>query len=1812
MDEIDELLNGSLDIVEKADDNLIGDEEYNDLITPSAGRGAEWSKRYDVGNTGLGDSQWDDGATRKDVEEGKLNARRAELQPWQDQLANAASQAVLGEIVGGTLEGVGYLLDWEGIGNLVVGEEKEFGNWFSDIGKGIREGTADATQIYEKTPGEMNLSDSGYWFKNSVSVASTLSMMLPSMMATKVLGKIGRGLSKVIGKGAQKGAARFGKKISEEAFNMSSKMGVKADWMANGMSQAVVSRHIENTMESSGTFEETYNSRLTQINPKTNVLFTENEARESAAGAAAENYKHGWAMLAQDMVQYLAIGKVFNPITRQMEVAGKLGKGATGMAKNLKKAGGVAGTFASEGAEEGYQHYIASRAQLNSDLQAGLISQEEFDNQLGEVMGSDEAKTSMLFGGLGGSVFQMVGPKANEVFKSKSKKEIKKKSEEEFKNGIGNKNKVHAAMQIEKSLSDQSGSLEEIEMQQEELILSMVLDGLENDNMEMVMDAIANGPEMTKEELEKFGKENGYEWDNDLAKSGAKRALEVAAEVKAIHLKNRNKAKNKNVDPSIVKSMSRIEFQNKEYSKKIESTQKENRERIEGLTFDNKLKPQDSYLEAKDLESKIVATKVMIKRQQDALDKAIDKEIKKSKKELIKNHSYDLSVLEKQAKKLKEPKKGEKITADEKEGNDRAAKVFANEGLQHEIAGGYLKEMVFNDAITENQLQLGRLNDKAYQKALTKTKTEDSIKNTTDISTLENFNKEVEAGNIEGYTSAAEKKNITKKVSARIAELKQKVLDEKAKELDEKSKQDLKDKIDKENADKKTPDNNVVVPVKEALEDEHRYEEVWFEDQIADEQEQAVEDRTDKGKTIALLDGKGQTSSDYKTWTHNGVSKIGTVVRYELAKRGFHTVNPKSRGAKAVRFFNAMKAGTEITDAQRQFAYDHLPIQVFIGKEGDKINTFLTERPKPTDSDIMHERYQNNYANERKVIIDFLLTGTIPTSTIKHTGGGQLQTQKDDNGVVAENNIKDLKQVKASKKRPHLVFSDIDGNLMEMDKKTPSDAFRGKSLSVGEDENGKPMPYRGGLFLLLKKADGTPFPVRMNFLKNTQEQADVLADILIGISVPLNRKGEKTYTFKTPLSQTDPEMQARVKEVMGAEVDFLKGKSDIKNDPTLGDLVNMFVYMNDNTEGLTSQLYRSGVNLYFGDKGNHIKPENVAEKRGELVQFLAETKRRQLSITMWNDTKNFPGYRDFVIDNKIINTNVVVGENEFQTGTSTDKVTGEKKTRRVQIYVAPLDNKVASKPVVVAKKKEAVVKTIVGNQGVANDVSEQTGPSEVEINAAIAKKFPGKMYQYGLYVDSMGQTRKKLNEAVVPAEDVKAIDKIKADMQAEFDANKKPVKEEVKPTPTVTKLDLLKTKFISMAGISRREIDTRDKDSVYKDFMSQAEEAGRNGVKRSEFIKKAEARELEIKREVKQQIKEEGLKVVTNETYNELAAEARGDKKKTEETKEVKKGVNHFPKDDHHRKRLENSMSKREFKKSGQDGIITLNEDGSYKESGYIEEGKYVKATGQSESNVKDDGLKSAQKEYKEDKAQLEALNSGVTTKINELSDRLGGLKAVKEVLSKGGEFEDRGGLSMFTADPAFYIISNLGLLDSINKILDAEINKSNTTEVNNATEITAQSIEDAMKKDSVSGGGNGNKGSYANWHTNTSEGDVEYNKTELNELNNIHKKLPEVIEGDTDINWAERNTLQVALQKKVLQRLLSSTIDDTKISKPVKKDVPSKPARQVRTRKRTIGSGKTTSKRPARTKKVTDKNIKKEDDTKQPKCSDGSQTSLF
>jgi hypothetical protein len=248
---------------------------------------------------------------------------------------SAMNQAIVGEIVGGTIEGLGYLIDLPMLFDLAEGTEQEFGNAISKFGKSIGKWAEDTTPIYtDPTAPKFNPTSFEWWMKNAPSVASTVSLVLPSMGGMAALKGIGNLL-----------------KITDTLGDM----GKYSKLFSTSLGQAVMSRHMESLMESQGVYDqglgeaknalynkyadqidkevkslpiftpvdpetgpqpgqytqEQYQADLNKIKNKWENVVTQ-EAQKVAAVGAANTYSKNWILLLQDLPEYMLLNRFLN------------------------------------------------------------------------------------------------------------------------------------------------------------------------------------------------------------------------------------------------------------------------------------------------------------------------------------------------------------------------------------------------------------------------------------------------------------------------------------------------------------------------------------------------------------------------------------------------------------------------------------------------------------------------------------------------------------------------------------------------------------------------------------------------------------------------------------------------------------------------------------------------------------------------------------------------------------------------------------------------------------------------------------------------------------------------------------------------------------------------------------------------------------------------------------------------------------------------------------------------------------------------------------------------------------------------------------------------------------------------------------------------------------------------------------------------------------------------------------------------------------------------------------------------------------
>src|SRR5690625_4090226 len=103
---------------------------------------------------------------------------RAERQGALEQFRNSIVQGVGGHIIGGGIETAGYMLELLNSDSYVRSGENNFGNAISEFGKRIKQNLEEDFPIYTMEEGGFNPADSGWWFQNAASIASSLGLAL--------------------------------------------------------------------------------------------------------------------------------------------------------------------------------------------------------------------------------------------------------------------------------------------------------------------------------------------------------------------------------------------------------------------------------------------------------------------------------------------------------------------------------------------------------------------------------------------------------------------------------------------------------------------------------------------------------------------------------------------------------------------------------------------------------------------------------------------------------------------------------------------------------------------------------------------------------------------------------------------------------------------------------------------------------------------------------------------------------------------------------------------------------------------------------------------------------------------------------------------------------------------------------------------------------------------------------------------------------------------------------------------------------------------------------------------------------------------------------------------------------------------------------------------------------------------------------------------------------------------------------------------------------------------------------------------------
>lgn len=328
---------------------------------------------------------------------------------------------------------------------------------------------------------------------------------------------------------------------------------------------------------------------------------------------------------------------------------------------------------------------------------------------------------------------------------------------------------------------------------------------------------------------------------------------------------------------------------------------------------------------------------------------------------------------------------------------------------------------------------------------------------------------------------------------------------------------------------------------------------------------------------------------------------------------------------------NLFESKTQFTEAEKEFLIDYLPLSAVIDE-----NTELKLLPKPSYNEESQKAFEDSTRKLRKKIVENLILNKSDNLNIEvaYQKNGQIQIAPKIDGKVQENSIKDLYEfggLLENVTEDKFFIVDEKGNL----KNTKGEAYTGsinRKLAKGE------------LYVQLTTAAGKKFPLKLNVKKINDKQAEAIYTMYSEMLT--NDNGNITF------GEMSNENKELLEKLIGQDIDFIADQiNEYKDDLTLNQIIDFYNYQKSNNQRISTK-FENGNILMFGeyiDKETFLK-ENIKKS------FIKDmTSKKRVNVRFKNNNQNINpvfnfnnrDYLEYLLTNNIINTNAVVGKDNY-------------------------------------------------------------------------------------------------------------------------------------------------------------------------------------------------------------------------------------------------------------------------------------------------------------------------------------------------------------------------------------------------------------------------------------------------------------------------------------------------------------------------------------------------------------------------------------
>lgn len=325
----------------------------------------------------------------------------------------------------------------------------------------------------------------------------------------------------------------------------------------------------------------------------------------------------------------------------------------------------------------------------------------------------------------------------------------------------------------------------------------------------------------------------------------------------------------------------------------------------------------------------------------------------------------------------------------------------------------------------------------------------------------------------------------------------------------------------------------------------------------------------------------------------------------------------------------------------------------------------------------------------RGEIVEAINNGDRAYGKIKYQYSGVFSSDGTPKNVLEISGFESSKDVK-------LMYVNKEGHLYDASNKEISTDYN--NVITVKKAN---VAWTGALFTEVKSPNGTKIPMKLNLRKLSENEIG----LIIGIYTNMISPAEKgRVNFKDRLMTESPELYDLLPQ---ADKDFLG--ENVKVSEVLDHLI--FNGTKTLANPSTQVYYNKGV-LYFGKNSVTLEGLQDLSKLASFQSFLEQFKSRTVSVNKLKDSK----YKEFVLNNQIINTDVAIDEsgNIFQSdGTNSSDPKQRYKTKAMYV-----NNYIDNKEAVSTKKSNKNTNVILDKSDIKVKLAEKNSEMKDKIKKA--------------------------------------------------------------------------------------------------------------------------------------------------------------------------------------------------------------------------------------------------------------------------------------------------------------------------------------------------------------------------------------------------------------------------------------------------------------------------------------------------------------